>query len=105
MPGNSRRKQVGAVDVDAPQPAHAVDRVVDGLKVLGEAGRGDEVVDLAVGRHDLGDAGLDRLRVRDVGVVRRHLGQPVVSTLCGAMRVSVRFHGCWVYGDHGGVHR
>lgn len=59
MPGHARGKQIGAVDVDPPQLAHAVDRVGDGLKVLGEAGRGHEVVDLAVLGHDLGDAGLD----------------------------------------------
>jgi hypothetical protein len=69
MPRHRRRKQIGAVDVDAPQLAHAVDRVGDGLKVLGEAGRGDKVVDLAVRLDDLGDAGLDRCRVRDIGVV------------------------------------
>lgn len=71
--GDRGGKQVCAVDVDGPQLAHAVDGVVDGLEVLGEAGRGDEVVDLAVGGEDLGDATVDRVGVGDVGVVGRHL--------------------------------
>lgn len=67
-------EEVGAVDVDSPELAHAINGVVDGLKVLGEASRGDEVVDLSVGSEDLGDAGLDGLGVRDVGVVGGDLG-------------------------------
>jgi len=77
MAGDGRGEKVGAVNVDGPQLAHAVDGVVDGLKVLGEAGRGDEVVDLAVLLNDLGDAGLDRLGVGDVGVVSRDPGDAV----------------------------
>jgi hypothetical protein len=59
MPRHSRGKQIGPVDIDPPQLAHAVDRVGDGLKVLGKPGRGHQVVDLAVLGDDLGDAGLD----------------------------------------------
>lgn len=33
------REQVCAIDVDAPELPHSVDRVVDGLEVLCEAGR------------------------------------------------------------------
>lgn len=36
--GDGGGEEVGAVDVDSPQLAHAVDRVVDGLEVLGETG-------------------------------------------------------------------
>lgn len=67
-------EKVGTVDVDGPELAHALDGVVDGLEVLGETSRCDEVVDLAVGGEDLGDAGVDGLGVRDVSVVGGNLG-------------------------------
>lgn len=72
--GDGDGEQVSAVDVDGPELAHAVDRVVDGIVVLGEAGTGDEVVDLAVLLDDLVDASLDRVGVGHVGVMGRHLG-------------------------------
>lgn len=74
MASNAGGPEVGAIDIDGPQLAHAVDGVVDGLEVLGEAGRGDEVVDLSVGLDDLIDAGLDGIWVGDVTVVSRHIG-------------------------------
>ena len=73
MLGDSGSEEVGAVDVDIPELAHAVDGVVDGLEVLGEAGAGDQVVDLAVLHENVVDAALHRLRVGDIRVVRRHL--------------------------------
>ena len=48
MSRHGRSKQVSAVDIDAPQLAHALDRVGDSLKVLCEAGRSHQVVDPAV---------------------------------------------------------
>lgn len=75
MPSNGRRKQIRAVDIDPPQLAHAVDGVRDGLKVLSEAGRGHEVVDPAMSGDDLGEAGLDRGGVRDIGVVGCYFGE------------------------------
>lgn len=59
MPRNRRREQIRPVNVHPPQLAHAVDWVGDRLKVLGEAGRGYEVVNPAVLGDDLGDAGFD----------------------------------------------
>jgi hypothetical protein len=64
-------EQVGSVDVDLPQTAHAVDGIGDGIEVLGEAGRGDEAVNAAVAGDDVAHAVPDRVRVRDVGVVGR----------------------------------
>lgn len=61
--GDGGGEEVGPVDVDGEQLAHAVDGVVGRLEVLGEAGRGHEVVNLAVARQDLVDTGLDALRV------------------------------------------
>ena len=72
--GNGGSEKIGSVDVDGPELAHAVDRVVDGLEVLGEARRGDEVVDLAVGLDDLGNAGLDGFGVGDIAVVSGDFG-------------------------------
>jgi len=72
---HGRREQVGAVDVDGPEPPHAVRRVVGGCEVLGEAGRRDEVVDLAVLRGDVVHARLDAVLVRHVGVVRCDFGK------------------------------
>lgn len=72
--GDGDSEEVGAVDVDAPQLAQAVDGVVDGIVVLGEASTGDQVVDLTVLRDDAVDAGLDTIRVRNVSVVSRDLG-------------------------------
>ena len=74
--GDASSEEVSAVNVDVPELAHAVDRVVDGLEVLGEAGAGDQVVDLAVLHDDVVDAALHRLWVGDIRVVRRHLGYP-----------------------------
>lgn len=74
MAGDGGSKQVCTVNIDGPQLAHAVNGIVDGLKVLGEAGGSDEVVNLAMLLDDFGDAGLDRLGVGDVGVVGGDLG-------------------------------
>ena len=53
--GNTSCEQVGAVDVDAPKLLDTVEWVRDGVKVLGEAGRGYEVVNLSVPGNDLVD--------------------------------------------------
>ena len=71
--GDRGGKEVGAVNVDSPELTHTLDGVGDGVKVLGEAGRSDEVVNLAVLLDDVGDAGVDRGRVRDVGVMSSDL--------------------------------
>ena len=74
VPCHGRGKQIGAVDIDAPELPHAVDRVGDGFKVLGEARRRDQVVDPAVLGDDLGNASLDTGLVGDVGVVSCYSG-------------------------------
>lgn len=72
--GDGGGEEVGAVDVDGEQLAHALDGVVGGVVVLGEARGRNQVVDLAVLREDVGHAGADRVRVRHVGVVGGDLG-------------------------------
>lgn len=62
-------EEICSVDVDAPELADAVDGVVDGLEVLGEAGGCDEVVDFAVRGDDFGDDGVDGFFGGYVGVV------------------------------------
>lgn len=63
MAGHRHGEQVGAVHVDGKELAEAVNGVVGGLEVLGEAGRGHEVVNLAVAGKDLVDAGFHTVRV------------------------------------------
>ena len=75
--GHADSEEVGAVDVDAPELLHAVVGVGDGVEVLGEAGRGDEVVDAAVGGEDFGDGCCDGVGVRDVPVVGGDFGASV----------------------------
>lgn len=67
-------KQPGALDVDGKKLAHTVDGVLGGVEVLSKAGRGDEVVNLAMLRKDVGDTGVDTLLVGDIGVVGSDLG-------------------------------
>lgn len=61
--GDSDGEEIGTVNVDAPQLAHAVDRVVDGVVVLGETSAGDEVVDLSMRLDDIFNTALDRVGV------------------------------------------
>lgn len=88
--GNGRGEEVGAVDVDGEQLAHTLDGVVGGVVVLGEAGGRDQVVDLAVLRDDVGDAGADRVRIRHVGVVGRHFWGPVLGCQLRGIHVAAR---------------
>lgn len=72
--GDAGGEEVCAVDVDTPELLHAVERVRDGVEVLREAGRGDEIVDFAVlGKH-FRDGGVDGVGARNVGIVCGHIG-------------------------------
>lgn len=96
--GDGGGEEVGAVDVDGEQLAHALDGVVGCVVVLGEARGRDQVVDLAVLREDVGDAGADRFRVRHVGVVGGDLGGPAA----GVSRDGIYIAGCRI--DRVGTH-
>lgn len=74
MTGDAGSEEVGTIDIDGPELAHAVDGVVNGLEVLGEARGSDEGVDLAVLLDDLCDAGVDGVGVGDISVVSGDLG-------------------------------
>lgn len=74
MLGDGDGEEVGTINIDAPELAHAIDRVVDGIEVLGKAGRSDEVVNLAMGINYLSDALFDGSGIRDVGIVGSDVG-------------------------------
>jgi len=70
-------EEVCSVNVDTPQLLDTVVWVVDGVEVLGETSRGDQVVDLAVVANDILDTAVNGLRVGDIGVVSSDLWNPV----------------------------
>jgi hypothetical protein len=74
MSGHGSGKEVGSVDVNAPELAHAINGIVNGLVVLGEPGAGNEVVNLAVLADNVINAGLDAIRVGDISVMGSDLG-------------------------------
>lgn len=71
---NSDGEEICPVDIHAPELADAVNGVVDGFEVLGEACGGDEIIDLAVLLENLGDGGFDGFLGGDVGVMGRYFG-------------------------------
>ena len=76
MFGNCNCKQVCTIHVDAPKLADSLDRVVDGFEVLGETGRRNQVINLAVLLDDFGDDGFYGLLGGDVGIMCGDLGDP-----------------------------
>ena len=75
--GDGARPDVGTVDIDTPELLHTVVRVGDGVKVFGETGRSDQVVNLAVLLDDIGENGVHRIGVGHVGIVSSDLGESV----------------------------
>lgn len=45
MLGESGSKEIGTIDIDSLELSHAVNRVIGSVKVFGEAGGVDQVVD------------------------------------------------------------
>jgi hypothetical protein len=60
MLGNPDCEYQRTIDIHPPQLAYTVHRIVNGLEVLGEAGRRDQVVDFAMLIEDLRNRFLDR---------------------------------------------
>lgn len=77
---DTRGEQVGTVHVDAPKLLDSVVGIADGVEVLSESGRGDQVVDLAVLLHDVAQHLGHRVGVRHIGVVCSHLGESVPAS-------------------------
>lgn len=71
---DARRKQISSIHIHPPKLLHPLVRVGDGVVVLREAGRGDEVINLAVLGDDLAEGLVDRIGGCNVAVVGGDLG-------------------------------
>lgn len=79
MPSDLASKEVGPVNVHAPELPQAIWWVCDSVEVLGETSRCYQVIDLAVVLDDFGDRGFDRLVVRDIAEMRGDLGNTSIA--------------------------
>ena len=79
MPSDLASKEVGPVNVHAPELPQPIWWVCDSVKVLGETCRCDQVIDLAVVLDNLGNCGFDRLVVRDIAEMRGDLGDTIIT--------------------------
>ena len=77
MSGYFAGEKVSTVNIDAPQLLHAVWWVCYRIKVLGEAGRCNEMINLAMGLDNVGHDLLDRHVVGHVTVVGGDFRDPV----------------------------
>jgi hypothetical protein len=69
MSSHSNGKIISSVDIDAPKLVHSVRRIVDGVVILGEASRGDQMINLSVISEDFFEGIVDGLDIRDIGKV------------------------------------
>lgn len=69
MTGNASGKKVGTVNVDRPAFLNSVMWVMDGIKILCEAGRGDKAVNAAMLGQDVINRLVDGVRVADISIV------------------------------------
>lgn len=74
MPRYRCSVQIGSIDVDSPELLDTVKGIFDGVEVLGETSRSHQMIDLAVVCNDFGNRLVDRIRVRDIGVVGCNFG-------------------------------
>lgn len=80
MTGHLAGKEVCAIDIHTPELLQTIGWVCNGVKVLREAGRSDQVVDLSMVLDNVGDDRLDRVIVRDVAIVGSDFGNPIVMS-------------------------
>ena len=73
--------EVGAIEIHTHQFVEAVGGVCNGVEVLGEAGGGDKMVDLAVSADDLVEGASDRLGIRDITEMRSDFRFPTKKTV------------------------
>ena len=66
---DSRREEVCSINIDPPELLDTVERIRDGIEVLGEARGGDQVVNLAMVLDNRLDCCIDRVRVGNVRIV------------------------------------
>lgn len=81
MPSDLASKEVGPVNVHAPELPQPIWWVCDSVEVLGETGRCDQVVDLPVVLDNFGDRGFDRLVVRDIAEMRGDFGDTIIALI------------------------
>ena len=79
MPSDLASKEVGPVNVHAPELPQPVWWVCDSVEVLSEASRCYQVIDLAVVLDNFGDRGFDRFVVRDITEMRGDLGNTSIA--------------------------
>ena len=79
MPSDLASKEVGPVNIHAPELPQPIWWVCDSVEVLGETGGCHQVVDLAMVLDDFGDCGFDRLVIRDIAEMRRDLGDTTIA--------------------------
>ena len=79
MPSDLASKEVGPVNVHAPELPQPVWWVCDSVEVLSEASRCYQVIDLAVVLDNFGDRGFDRFVVRDIAEMRGDLGNTSIA--------------------------
>lgn len=81
---HARCEHIRAIDVDSPKFPHAVDGILDCVKVLRETSRSDQVVDFAVGGENFGKGFVDGVLGGDVGVVSGDGGDFCCAGVLGA---------------------
>lgn len=69
VPCHTGGEQIRPINVDSPKLLHTIVWICNGIKVLREACRCHQVVNLAVILDDLGNHGVDRVGIRDVSIM------------------------------------
>lgn len=74
---DSGSEEVCPIHVDSPKLLDTIERVGNGIEILGKASRGDQVVNLAMITYNFFNGRVDGVRIGDVGVVGGNLGSAV----------------------------
>ena len=59
MPSDTSREQVRPVDIDPPEFLYPVIRIFYGVEILGESGRGNQMVNLTMLLYNIGNGSID----------------------------------------------
>ena len=73
--------EVCPIDIHTPELAHPIGRVCNGIKVLGEASRGDKMVDFAMIAENLLEARFYRLRIGYITEVGSHFRMAIAKEI------------------------
>ena len=77
--------EVGAIEIHTHQFVEAVRRVCNGVEVLGEAGGGDEMVNLAMSADYLVERASDRIGIRNIAEMRSDFRFPIRTRVSGGV--------------------